>query len=419
MRGKDLLNSHFNKAPEVEGEVYTVSEITAEIKSIITGSFGQPDLWIRGEVSNYKGKTAQGHIYFRLKDEKAVINMAFFSYANRRHKFEIEEGMDVYARGRLSVYEPQGSYQMIVEEIRPAGVGALYKKFEQLKRKLEENGLFDEDKKKRIPFIPQRIGIITSPTGAAIRDMLKIIANRLPSCDITIFPVRVQGTEAKKDIEKALKLANKRSYGIDLIILGRGGGSIEELWPFNEEMVAMAVFSSKVPVISAVGHESDFTISDFVADVRAATPSNAAEIALPDIREIQNRIDTTIEAIVESVRDRIELYSEKITGLKRSAALKDPMNILRTRQQMLDHLIERSASALRLTFQSFGSKLSALESSLKALNPTAILERGYSIASDAEGKVIKRASDVKIGQEISLRLSRGRLGLKVKRKKNR
>ena len=438
MKDSDLFENAHNQAPEVEGEIYSVSEITSRIKHLLLQNFGTELFWIKGEISNYKGRNSQGHIYFRLKDDRAVINTAFFSYANKKLRFELEEGMQVFARGKIGLYEPQGSYQLIIEDIRPAGLGELFLRFEQLKKKLLSEGLFDEDRKKELPFLPEKIGIITSPTGAAIRDMLRIIKNRLPSTTVIIFPVRVQGDDAKDDIETAIDTANKEKFDLDLIILGRGGGSIEELWAFNEENVARAIVRSKIPIISAVGHETDFTISDFVADLRAATPSNAVEIALPDGKELKHRLEVIFSDIFSSLEEKTELYNERLLGLLRNPILKDPMTLLRNREQTLDSLLEKMRkevqfkfekalsilsssresflSAVKISLKSYGGRIDSLTASLSALNPLAVLDRGYSIATASNGKIIRSHSDIEIGDDVRLTLSKGELGLKVSKK---
>jgi exodeoxyribonuclease VII large subunit len=435
VKDQDLFEYFKNSAPQIDGKVYSVSEITSEIKNLLIRNFGMEPFWIKGEISNYKGRNSQGHIYFRLKDEKSLINAAFFSYANKRMLFELEEGMQVFVSGKIGLYEPHGSYQIIVEEIRPAGLGELYARFLQLKKKLEAEGLFDPDRKKKIPELPEIIGIITSPTGAAVQDMIRIIKNRLPSTSIIIFPVRVQGEDAKFDIEAALELANRKEFEIDVIILGRGGGSIEELWAFNEEIVARAISESKIPVISAVGHETDFTISDFVADLRAATPSNAAELVVPEKRELRHRIGTMVESIFYQLNERIGIYSERIKGILRSAALHDPMNILRTRQQRLSELTDIASNALklkterslrrfstlketflsrtRLLLKSQEIRIKSLDSTLTALSPLAVLGRGYAIARKSSGKIIKSYKDVEVGQDLSLTLHEGTVRTKV------
>jgi len=435
---KDLFDLFSQKSTDSEEHIYSVSEITGEIKSLLTSNFGTEPFWIKGEISNFRGRNAQGHIYFRLKDEKAVINLAYFKYANKRLSFDLEEGMQVSAFGKISLYEPHGSYQFIVEKIKPGGIGDLFIKFEKLKKKLEAQGLFEEERKKELPYLPENIGIITSPTGAALQDMIKIIKNRLPSTNITIFPARVQGDQAKHDIVEALKLANQKKFKVDVIILGRGGGSIEELWAFNEEVVATAISKSKLPVISAVGHESDFTISDFIADVRASTPSNAAERVVPDHEDLKARIDFLIFEIVSSIRENVSLYSERIRGLARSSVLRDPMVLIRDRQQTLDNLLERGVSALKirierslnkfsgfrkefagtlkLLLKSYDGKVKILSSTLKALNPKGILERGYSIAKDASGNIVKNSKSVNLNDVISITLSKGSLRTTVKSK---
>ena len=424
---------------DLDGEVYSVSELTSQIKSLLIKNFGLEKIWIKGEISNYRGRNSQGHIYFKIKDKKAIINAAYFSYANQRLSFDLEEGMEVFVAGKISLYEPHGSYQIIVSQIKPAGVGELFLKFEKIKKQLKTQGLFDEEHKKELPTIPEKIGIITSPTGAAIKDMLKILRERLPFIDIFIFPARVQGKDAKNDLVKALSLANKKKYSLDLIILGRGGGSIEELWPFNEEKVAKAIFKSKVPVISAVGHETDFTIADMVSDARASTPSNAAEMAVPHINDLGYRITSSIEESAASISQKLNLYKERITGYLRSPILKDPTTLITQREQLLDSRIDGLTSALKLKIESSKSRLSSIKDffistsklsiksyeskieemkvALRTLNPTSILSRGYSITKLKNGKVLKDSARVKKGEALEIMLHKGTIDATVEKTK--
>jgi len=376
-------------------KIFTVSEINARIKETIEEEIGFEYVWIVGEISNFKGNYASGHWYFSLKDNETQISAVCFKWANQYIKFLPENGMEVILCGQISVYEKQGSYQVNVRNVEPKGVGAQALALEQLKEKLLKEGLFDEDRKRLLPYLPQRIGIVTSPTGAAVKDILKVLDRRFPNLDILISPARVQGDEAPADIISALgKLYKVKD--IELIIVARGGGSKEDLWAFNDEGVAREIAKSPVAVISAVGHEIDITIADLVADVRAATPSMAAEIAVREKFELKEDLIYFKEQIALALTNRIELYAREVDQLQ--------SEFVYTFQSKLD-----SAS----------SELLNLAGNLDALSPLKVLQRGYSITQKLPKKVIvKDSSKLKKGDEVLVSFSKGEATCTVKETKN-
>ncbi len=371
---------------EQDKHIYSVSELTQNIKFILEEAFS--GIWVEGEVSNLT-KHQSGHMYFSIKDKESVLACVLFRGAVRGIKFEIESGMKLLCRGRISVYNKRGQYQLYVDSAEPKGVGALQVAFEKLKEKLYKEGLFDESIKKEVPYLPSRIGVITSPTGAAIKDILNVAKRRFSNIEIILNPVRVQGDAAKDEIVDALELFNALG-NVEVIILGRGGGSIEDLWPFNEEIVARAIRNSKIPVISAVGHEIDWTISDFVSDFRAPTPSAAAELVIPKKDDLVKEIN--------SLAGRLRL--PLISGFQQRA-------------QELDDL----ASDLSLKGTFFVSMkneaLKNLAGKLETLSPLNILGRGYSITTAESGKVVKKAKDLKRNDTINTKLSKGEIVSKV------
>ncbi len=369
----------------IRGEIYTVSGLTARIKEVIEENVGYDYIWVVGEISNFRGNYSSGHWYFSLKDEGSQISAVCFKGMNQYIRFRPENGMEVICCGQVGVYEKQGIYQINVRYIEPKGVGAQALALEQLKERLLAEGLFAEEKKRPLPFLPQRIGVVTSPSGAAIRDILKVLGRRFPDLHILVSPTRVQGKDAPQDIVRALK----RLYGIggiDLIIVARGGGSKEDLWAFNEEAVAREISVSPVPVISAVGHEIDITISDLVADQRASTPSMAAEIAVREKSELTEELKGLEGRMAMALKKRIEFY-DKDTSRIRS-------DLLRAVQIKLD------ASA---------SELQALSGKMDALSPLKVLERGYSIAHKLPSmEVIKASRELKSRDEVLIKFHIGK-----------
>jgi len=362
-------------------KVYSVTELTRKIKNILEQNFSH--VWVEGEVSNFL-RHSSGHMYLSLKDENSALSCVFFRRENQKLKFEVENGMQVLALGRISVYEPRGQYQIYIESLEPQGLGALQLAFEQLKKKLDKEGLFDAARKKALPYLPQRIGVVTSPTGAAVRDIINVLSRRWPGIEILINPVKVQGAGSAEEIAQAIAEFNE--YGkIDTMIVGRGGGSLEDLWAFNEEVVARAIAASEIPIISAVGHEIDFTISDFVADLRAPTPSAAAELVVPRRDELQNTIEN---------------YKTRI-----SQALLSGVNSTR---QFLDEALSKLSKNLRHTLELMNSRLKEVSGKLGALSPLSVLKRGFSITYKlADNKIIKTRKELVAGDKIKTRLASG------------
>ncbi|MFA5146566.1 MAG: exodeoxyribonuclease VII large subunit [Candidatus Omnitrophota bacterium] len=390
-----------------EKHIYTVGEITKYIRVILEDSF--PGVWIEGEISNYTFHSS-GHMYFSLRDPNAVIKCAMFKRSNEKLKFKPKDGMKVIVFGSVSVYEARGDYQIIVEEIEPKGIGALQLQFQQLKERLAKEGLFDERHKVPIPFLPTRIGIVTSPTGAAIRDILNIARRRFSNVEIIINPVKVQGQDAREEISRAIRQFNElKDINIDVMIVTRGGGSLEDLWPFNEEIVARAIYDSGIPVISAVGHEIDYTISDFVADFRAPTPSAAAELVIPRKEDLTNTIVSSVTRLKNALVSKINILGEKLSTLKDSYILKQPLNLVTQYEQRIDDL--RKGLALRIGHvadmkrESFNS----LTGKLDALSPLAILSRGYSITTRfPDDAIIKDTASLKSGDRVRTQLGKGK-----------
>jgi len=393
-----------------EKHIYSVSELTKYIRFIIEDSF--PGVWVEGEISNFILHTS-GHMYFSLKDSASVIKCAMFKRANEKLKFNLKNGIKVIAFGSLSVYEARGDYQLIVEEVEPKGIGALQLQFQQLKEKLQKEGLFDEKYKVPIPFLPTRIGVVTSPTGAAIQDILNIARRRFQNIEIIINPVKVQGVEAKDEIAAAIREFNELK-NIDVMIVGRGGGSMEDLWPFNEEVVARAIFESKIPIISAVGHEIDFTISDFVADFRAPTPSAAAELVIPKKEDLAGLINTAATRLNNAVSGIIDSLKEKLRSLQGAYVLKQPLNYIIQQEQRIDDLRKDISVRMEHVLDMYGEKFSRIYSKLEAFNPTAILKRGYSITVKLpDGTVVKDAAALKQGDTVETRLGAGKFKSRV------
>ena len=386
----------------------TVSQLNAYMKRVVDGQTALNDIWIKGEISNFKDHYS-GHLYITLKDDGGVLKAVMFKSAAQNLTFRPEDGMKVLARGRIGVYEQSGTYQLYISEMTPDGLGELYVAYEQLKKKLGDEGLFDEDKKKPIPKYPERVGVITAATGAAVRDIINVITRRYPYCEIILFPSLVQGAGAAPNIVEGIEYFNKNKL-CDTLIVGRGGGSIEDLWAFNEEIVARAIFASQIPVISAVGHETDFTIADFVADLRAPTPSAAAEIAVPSQLELISKISTMSgrmqTAVINGLKNR-RLRVEKLS-------MRSPQNKIDDLRQKNDNLIKQAEKSFMLSFEGKKKELARLFAKLDALSPLGVMARGYAIASEEDGTVIRTVSKMTPGKEFSLRLSDGECDCVVK-----
>lgn len=396
--------------------ILTVSQLNAYIKSKFDFDEVLSGVWIKGEISNFKNHSS-GHMYMTLKDEMGVVKAVMFKGNTFSLRFMPENGMKVLAYGRVSVYERDGQYQLYVEKMEPDGIGALYIAYEQLKKRLEQEGLFDERHKKEIPVFPRKIGVVTSPTGAAVRDILNVLKRRYPLADVTVYPVQVQGDGSAEQIASAIEYINA-SAECDVIITGRGGGSIEDLWCFNEEVCARAIFNSNIPVISAVGHETDFTIADFVADLRAPTPSAAAELATPDISEITSYLFDMKSRLLRLSVNAVENKRFKLTETAKRFSEKAVLNDYAGKRQYIDSLMQRStatvASKIAQAREGFVKSVSKLE----VLNPLSVLKRGYSLATDEKGQVLDTVKAFKKDKPFMLNLKDGKLEAVVKEIKN-
>lgn len=386
--------------------VYSVSEITAEVKAVLEDGFSA--IWVEGELSNFKHHTS-GHMYFTLKDDQAQVRGVMFRGNNRLLKFQPKDGLAVLVFGTLTVYERRGEYQITVESMEPKGVGALQLAFEQLKAKLEAEGLFDVARKRPLPRLPRKIGIITSPTGAVIRDILTIIGRRFPGLAILIHPTQVQGESAAPEIAAAIVRLGRRS-DLDVLIVARGGGSLEDLWAFNEEVVARAIASSPIPVISAVGHETDVTIADYVADLRAPTPSAAAELVVAQRDELRQRVDELAMRAQASMDNTVIVRRTQVQMLARHLAVLSPLAQVARQAERLRGLRQRLASWWELSEMVRQERLKGLAGKLESLSPLSILARGYSICfALPERRVLKVAGEAPVGSEVAVRLHRGEL----------
>jgi exodeoxyribonuclease VII large subunit len=392
-------------------KIYTVSDLTGEIRALLEDSFS--GVWVEGEVSNFHHHSS-GHIYFTLKDQESQIRAVMFRMQNRNLRFKPQDGLAVLVYGVLSVYERRGDYQIVAEYMEPKGLGALQLAFEQLKKQLQAEGLFDEARKRPIPMLPRRIGVITSPTGAAIRDILQVLRRRFAGVDVLIYPVTVQGDQAAPEIVDALRELNRRG-GLDVLIVARGGGSIEDLWAFNEESVARAIAGSKIPVISAVGHEVDYTIADFVADLRAPTPSAAAEMVIAKKDELAQRLDDLQARMTGVVRSRLHALMARMTGLDRHLRLLNPMERIRMQRRHLAGLWKDLTGWADRRLMVLTGQLEAAAGKLDSLSPLAILSRGYSICLLLPGReIVKESAGLAPGDEVEVRLHRGRLRCDVR-----
>ncbi len=397
---------------ETERLIYSVTQLTREIKVILESSF--PGIWVEGEISNFKLHYSSGHIYFDLKDAESIIHCAFFRNANQNIKFELKDGLKVICFGRISVYNKSGQYQLYVDKIEPKGIGELQLAFEQLKGRLQKEGLFDAAHKVPIPLLPLRIGIATSPTGAVIRDMLHILRRRFKDLEILIYPVKVQGEGAAQEIAIAVADFNELR-NVDVLILARGGGSLEDLWAFNEEVLARAVYNSEIPIISAVGHEVDYTISDFVADLRAPTPSAAAEMVVAKKEEFIERIRGFLIRLRSSLDNAVSILESRLEDLLDSPAFKYPFEKVELYEQRLDDLIRTADRNISHIIEIKSEKFNTTIGRLEALSPLSILSRGYSITLHLpSGKVLRDAKGLKRGDRIETRLAKGKIISEVK-----
>lgn len=387
----------------------TVTAVTKYIKYKIDTDDNLKCIFIKGEISNCKYHST-GHIYFSIKDENSILNAIMFSTNAKKLTFTPNDGMKVLITGRISVYEAAGRYQIYVEEMIEDGVGNLYAEFEKLKKKLETKGLFDSNHKKDIPKMPSKVGVITASTGAAIRDIVSTIKRRFPICEIYLFPSLVQGENASKDLVN--KLLQADNYGVDVIIIGRGGGSIEDLWAFNDEELANTIYNAKTPIISAVGHEVDFTICDFVSDLRAPTPTGAAELAVPNMSDIMINLEHLKIRLNESLNKKIDYNKLLLNNLKNSFVLKNPMLLYENKKQNIDLYFEKLNNMMNYRLERSNTKFSNLINKLELLNPLSVLSKGYSVTYK-DDKVIKDASKLKKNDSVTIRLYNGLFEAKV------
>ncbi len=405
-----FLNIKTNQEPlndfseEINEKFVTVSEISRGIKTSLEHKFS--NVGVLGEISNVR-KPSSGHVYLTLKDKNSQLQAVVFRNSASRIKFELKDGMEVISFGSITVYEPRGQYQLIINKIEPKGIGALQLAFQQLKEKLEKEGLFDHAHKKPLPFIPQKIGIVTSPTGAAIKDILNIIDRRFANVEILIYPVKVQGEGAAQEIAEAITELNNYS-DIDVIIAGRGGGSMEDLWAFNEEVVARSIYNSRIPIISAVGHEIDITIADLVADKRALTPSEAGELVVPRKDLLIEKIEKFKARLLQSLTGKLRLSKEKLVRIANSYAMKQPFDRLNRWQQRLDEFAQRLNLNITHALNTEREKLSGIAGKLESLSPLNVLKRGYAITTRLENnKPLRDIIDLSKGDKIKTNLSKG------------
>lgn len=386
-------------------QVLKVSEINRYVKGLIQGDPRMRDLWVSGELSNFKHHRS-GHMYFTLKDSTSSLRCVFFRRENVRCIFKPTDGMEVILHGNISVYEPDGAYQLYVAEMEPAGMGSLFLAFEQLKRKLEAEGLFRADRKKPIPALPRKVAMVTSPTGAALQDMLTTIKKRFPHVHLLVVESLVQGSGAAADIVRALDLLNKRN-DIDLIILARGGGSLEDLWPFNEEAVARAIYRSELPVISAVGHETDFTIADFTADLRAPTPTAGAAAAVPEKEEMLLKIKQFRERAAMALQRRLQQEKQKVDHIVSDRFFRLPGRRIKLSTELLEQLEVKLRREIVRVLQYKGMRLTAQIDKLESYSPLKVMNRGYSYCRDEEGNIIRSVKQIRLGRLLQLSFKDG------------
>ena len=412
IKDQDTLE-HFRK--EKDEKFFTVTEVTRGIRASLEHKFS--GISILGEISNVR-KPGSGHVYLTLKDKNAQLQAVIFRNAASRIRFELKDGLEVISFGSISVYEPRGQYQLIINKIEPKGIGSLQLAFQQLKEKLEKEGLFDHSHKKPIPFIPQKIGIVTSPTGAAIKDILNIIERRFANVEILIYPVKVQGEGAAEEIAKAITELNNL-YDIDVIIAGRGGGSLEDLWAFNEEIVARSIYNSKIPIISAVGHEIDITIADLVADKRALTPSEAGELVVPRKDLLIEKLEKLKTRHLQALSSKLRLSKDKLVRIAHSYAMRKPFDRLHRWQQKLDEFSQRLNLNITHALDSEREKLSGIAGKLESLSPLNVLKRGYAITTREDNNIsLRDINDLNKGDKIKTILFKGRIVSKILSVKN-
>jgi exodeoxyribonuclease VII large subunit len=394
-------------------QTLTVSQLTAQIKSALEGGF--PNVWVAGEISNYS-RPQSGHSYFTLKDDQAQIRAVMWRSAAGRLKFDLADGLDVICHGHVDVYAPRGSYQLVVDELQPKGIGALELALRKLKEKLSAEGLFDAARKRKLPAFPRRVAFVTSPTGAAIHDFLQVLQRRWRGVEVLVIPARVQGEGSVTEIVAGIRLANRLSPRPDVLVIGRGGGSLEDLWSFNEEPVVRAIAASKIPTVSAVGHEIDVTLADLAADVRALTPSEAAERIVPAAAEISARVRAYQQRLRHAAHRRVSWLRARFDGVAAQRPFRRPFDLIHDRSRRLDELAVHSERSVRSILQDRESRLARLAGKIESLSPLAVLARGYTITQNVKTQaVVRNAADLRVGQEILTRFVRGEVVSKVER----
>ena len=389
----------------VAQQTLTVAQLTAQIKSSLEGEF--PNVWVVGEISNCS-RPQSGHAYFTLKDDQAQIRAVMWRSAAAKLKFELADGLDVVCHGHIDVYAPRGSYQLVIDELQPKGVGALELAFRKLREKLAAEGLFDPARKRKLPVFPRRVAFVTSPTGAAIHDFLQVLRRRWRGVDVLVIPARVQGDGAAQEIVAGIRLANRISPRLDVLIVGRGGGSLEDLWTFNEEPVVRAIAASKIPTVSAVGHEIDVTLADLAADVRALTPSEAAERIVPASEEISARVRSYQQRLRHAAHRRVMWLRARYDGVASQRPFRRPFDLIHDRSRKLDELSMHALAGMRRLTREHESRLATMAGKIDSLSPLAVLARGYTITRDVRtGDVIRAASRLRVGQSIVTRFREG------------
>jgi len=401
-----MEQTKIDKEKDLDQKIYSVSGLNHYVKSLLEREDEIQNVWVKGEISNFKHHKGR-HMYFVLKDETSEIRGVMFRSENRDLDFEPEEGMEVLCRGDIGLYIPRGQYQLIVKEMMVGGIGELYLAYEKLKEKLSEEGLFDDEHKRELPFLPQKVGIVTSGEGAALKDMLRVLKDRFENIEIFVVPTQVQGEGSSENIVESIQKLD--GMGMDVIIVGRGGGSIEDLWSFNEEIVARAIFNAETPIVSAVGHETDFLISDFVADARAPTPTGAAELVVPIKTELKQKVLRQERRARTALNNLIVSYRDRLESLADSPVFEKPERILEDRYQKLDENIERLSITLDRYLETYRQELNGQKDRLKALSPIQTMKRGYSIVMSEENEVITSVDEVSIEDILRINLVDGEI----------
>lgn len=392
-------------------QTLTVAQLTAQIKNTLEGEF--PSVWVAGEISNHS-RPQSGHSYFTLKDDQAQIRAVVWKSTASRLKFDLADGLDVVCHGHVDVYAPRGSYQLVVDQLQPKGVGALDLALRKLREKLAAEGLFDPTKKRKLPAFPRRLAFVTSPTGAAVHDFLQVLRRRWHGVDVLIIPARVQGDGAAQEIVAGIRLANRLTPRPEVLVVGRGGGSLEDLWAFNEEPVVRAIAASRIPTVSAVGHEIDVTLSDLAADVRALTPSEAAERVVPASEEISARMRAYQQRLRHAAHRRVMLLRTRFDGIVNQRPFRRPFDLVHERSRRLDELSMRGNASMRRIFHGYGSELATIAGKIDSLSPLAVLARGYTITQHAKsGVAVRSAEQLRVGQSIVTRFANGEATSKV------